>query len=140
MHADMHAAALELAQRTATTAGPFAVSLAHDCRSIAETMRMGELGHALATFESTTDRLQRFLTFVVVSSELLRPMSPSVGMVLADYGRRVLALLDKVQSALDRNDLLDLTLVLEHGLGPALGDYRGYAMHVSSALASRRAA
>jgi hypothetical protein len=136
----MHAAALELAQRTSTTAGPFAVSLAQDCRSIAQTMRMGELGHALATFESTTDRLQRFLTFVVVSSELLRAESPSIGIILADYGRRVLALLDRVQTALDRNDLVDLTLVLEHGLGPALGDYHGYATHVSVALAGRHAA
>ncbi len=136
----MHAAALELAQRTATTAGPLALSLAQDCRDIAQTMRSGELGPALASFESTADRLQRFLTFVVVSSELLRPHAPAIGVVLADYGRRVLVLLDRVQVALDRSDLLDLTTVLEHRLGPALGDYHGYSGHVSSALAARRAA
>lgn len=140
MLAIMHAAALELAQRTATSAGPFAVSLAQDCRDIAQTMRVGELGTALATFESTADRLQRFLTFVVVSSELLRATSPAIGVVLADYGRRLLVVLERVQAALDRSDLLDLTLILEHGLGPALGDYHGYANHVSAALARRHAA
>lgn len=136
----MHAAALELAQRTASTAGPFATSLAEDLRSIAHTMRSGQLGTALASFEATADRLQRFLTFVVVSSELLRATSPSTGAVLADYGRRVLALVERVQVALDRSDLVDLTLVLEHGLAPALGDYGGYAIPVSVALGTRHVA
>jgi len=140
MLAAMHDAALHLAQRTAASAAPFAQSLAQDCRDIAQTMRVGELSTALETFDSTADRLQRFLTFVVVSSELLQPSSPAIGSVLADYGRRVLVLLDRVQVALDRSDLVDLTLVLEHGLGPALGDYDGYAPHVTFALSNRHAA
>lgn len=140
MHERPRDGALQLAQRTAASAAPFAQSLAEDCRDIARTMRTGELSTALATFESTAERLQRFLTFVVVSSELLQPSSPSIGSVLADYGRRVLTLLDRVQLALDRSDLVDLTLVLEHGLGPALGDYDGYAPHVTFALAHRPAA
>jgi hypothetical protein len=140
MHDRLSDGALLLAQRTSASAAPFAQSLAQDCRDIAHTMRTGDLGAALATFESTADRLQRFLTFVVVSSELLQPSSPSIGSVLADYGRRVLGLLDRVQVALDRSDLVDLTLVLEHGLGPALGDYDGYAPHVTFALSHRHAA
>ena len=61
----------ELAYRTASSAGPFAESLAVDCTHIAHAMRAGEVLQALATFEATADRLQRFLTYVVVTSEML---------------------------------------------------------------------
>ncbi len=134
MGADMHAAAYELAHRTATTAGPFAASLAFDCSQIAMSMRHGAVTQALASFETTADRLQRFLTFVVVSSELVGNASPSLGAVIADYGRRVLELLGRIEGALDRGDLVGLTLTLEHGLAPALDQYSGYADDVTRAL------
>lgn len=134
MGTDMHAPAHELAHRTAATAGPFAANLAFDCSQIAMAMRQGEVGSALAAFESTADRLQRFMTFVVVSSELVGHASPALGAVIADYGRRVLELLGRIEGALDRRDLVALTLTLEHGLAPALDQYRGYADEVTRAL------
>src|SRR5262245_18993617 len=123
MGTDMHAPAHELAHRTAATAGPFAANLAFDCNQIAMAMRQGAVGEALRCFEATADRLQRFLTFVVVSSELVGQVSPALGAVIADDGRRVLELLGRVEGALDRRDLVGLTLVLQHGLAPALDQY-----------------
>lgn len=136
----MNAGALELAQRTAASAGPFAASLAADCSQIALAMRAGAIGDALDAFDSTASRLGRFLTFVVVASELLGHGAPTLGAVLGDYGRRVLACLDRVQHALDRGDLVGLTLALEHGLGPTLGEYCGYAEQVERGLDLRMAA
>lgn len=136
----MNAPALDIAQRTAASAGPFAASLAFDCAQIAQTMRAGEVRHALAALEATADRLQRFLTFVVVSSELLGRANPPLGAVIADYGRRVLDLLGRIDGSLQQADLVGLTLVLEHGLGPALGDYGGYADAVTYALGQPLAA
>lgn len=136
----MHDGALELAQRTASSAGAFAASLSADCSQIALAMRAGAIGDALAAFDSTAARLGRFLTFVVVSSELLGGTAPSLGAVLGDYGRRVLGCLDRVQLALDRADLGALTLALEHGLGPTLGEYHGYADQVVRGLQPRVAA
>jgi hypothetical protein len=130
----MHAPAHELAHRTAATAGPFAANLAFDCSQIAMAMRQGAVGEALRCFEATADRLQRFLTFVVVSSELVGRASPALGAVIADYGRRVLEQLGRIEGALDRRDLVGLTLALQHGLAPALDQYRGYADEVTRAL------
>lgn len=128
----------ELAYRTAESAGPFAESLAIDCSQIAYAMRAGAVREALATFESTADRLQRFLTFLVVTSELLGQRSPELGVVVADYGRRVLALVSRLEHTLVHGDLVGVTLALEHGLGPALGDYQGYAEKILVAFRSSR--
>jgi hypothetical protein len=130
----------ELAYRTAESAAPFAESLAIDCAQIAHAMRAGEVREALATFEATADRLQRFLTFLVVTSELLRPRAPELGVVVADYGRRVLGLVTRIEHTLVDGDLVGVTLALEHGLGPALGDYQGYAEKILVAFRSRSAA
>ncbi len=136
----MNAPALDIAHRTASSAGPFAATLAFDCAQIAHAMRAGEVRHALATLEATTDRLQRFLTFVVVSSELLGRANAPLGAVIADYGRRIIDLVGRVDGSLQHADLVGLTLVLEHGLGPALNDYGGYADAVTHALSPRLAA
>ena len=130
----------ELAYRTAESAGPFAESLAIDCTQIAHSLRAGDVRDALATFEATADRLQRFLTFLVVTSELLGERSPELGVVVADYGRRVLRLVGRIEHTLVSNDLVGVTLTLEHGLGPALGEYSGYAEKILLAFRSRRAA
>jgi hypothetical protein len=136
----MQPAALELAQRTSLTAGPFATHLAADCRGIAAMLRDGDLSAGLSKLEATTDRLGRFLTFVVVSSDLLRHEAPQIGAFLADYGRRVLGALDETQHALERGQPVDLCAALERRLGQALADYDGYAGHVSAALGCRLAA
>lgn len=130
----------ELAYRTAHSAGPFAESLAVDCSQIAHAMRAGEVLQALATFEATADRLQRFLTYVVVTSEMLGHSAPELGVVVADYGRRVLRIVTRLEHTLVHGDLVGLTLALEHGLGPALGDYQGYADAITRAFGSRMAA
>lgn len=140
MLAAMQPAALDLAQRTSLTAGPFATNLAADCRGIAASLRSGELSAGLSRLEATTDRLGRFLTFVVVSSDLLRQQAPQIGSFLADYSRRLLGALDDTQRALDSGDPKDLCVALERRLGEALGDYDGYAGHVSTALGCRLAA
>jgi hypothetical protein len=130
----------ELAYRTAESAGPFAESLAIDCTQIAHALRCGAVRDALATFEATADRLQRFLTFLVVTSELLGQRAPELGIVVADYGRRVLGIVARIEHTLVHNDLVGVTIALEHGLGPALGDYSGYADRVLLAFRSRTAA
>jgi hypothetical protein len=130
----------ELAYRTAESAGPFAESLAIDCTQIAHALRAGEVRDALATFEATADRLQRFLTFLVVTSELLGQRAPELGVVVADYGRRVLRLVARIEHTLVTNDLVGVTLTLEHGLGPALAEYSGYAEKILLAFRSRLAA
>ena len=130
----------ELAYRTAESAGPFAESLAIDCTQIAHSLRAGEVRDALLTFEATADRLQRFLTFLVVTSELLGRRAPELGVVVADYGRRVLQLVTRIEHTLVANDLVGVTLTLEHGLGPARAEYGGYAEKILVAFRSRRAA
>lgn len=140
MFAAMQPAALDLAQRTSLTAGPFATHLAADCRGIAASLRGGDLEIGLSRLEATTDRLGRFLTFVVVSSDLLRHQAPQIGGFLTEYGRRLLGALDDTQRALDSGDPTDLCVALERRLGQALADYDGYAGHVSAALGSRLAA
>ncbi len=136
----MTPAASELAYRTALTAGPFADSLQDDVREIACSLRLGDLCPALEALEASTDRLQRFLTFVVVASELLMDRHASLGAVVADYGRRLLAVLGDVEATLDDGDLVGLTIALEHGLAGGLAEYKGYAADVRRALEAARAA
>lgn len=130
----MTQAASELAYRTAMTAGPFVDSLQGDLRQIACSLRHGDLCPALEALEASTDRLQRFLTFVVVASELLMEQHASLGAVVADYGRRLLDVLGSIEETLDDGDLLGLTLALEHGLAGGLAEYEGYEADVRRAL------
>jgi hypothetical protein len=130
----MRPAATELAYRTAMSAGPFVESLQDDLRQIACSLRHGDVQPALEAFEASTDRLQRFLTFVVVASELLMDRHASLGAVVADYGRRLLSVMGSIEEALDDGDLIGLTLVLEHGLAGGLAEYKGYESDVRRAL------
>ena len=132
--------AFDLAFRTAMTAGPAAQALAEDYADIACSLRAGELDHALESFGACADRLQRFLTFVVVTSEMLMAGRPSLGAVVADYGRRLLRVAATVEAHLERNDLVGLTLALEHGLSTGLSEYESHADAVLTALSPTMAA
>lgn len=128
--------ATELAYHTATRAGPFVDSLSADMREIACALRHGDVSIALEAFEASTDRLSRFLTFVVVSSELLVDENASLGAVVADYGRRLLQVVGRVQETLEENDVVGLTLALEHGLVGGLAEYHRYEADVRACLAA----
>ncbi len=130
----------ELAHRTATTAVPFVESLARDYSDVAQTLRLGRLDEALDAFDASADRLQRFLTFLVVASELMVDTAPTAGAFVADYNRRLFGLLDRVHDALNTKDLVALTMVLEHGLSKTLLEYRKYAQDVEVAFAPRAVA
>src|SRR5687767_14358052 len=112
----MTPAASVLAYRTAMTAGPFVDSLQGDLRQIACSLRHGDLYPALEALEASTDRLQRFLTYVVVASEVLMERHASLGAVVANYGSRLLGVLGHIEETLDEGDLVGLALALEHGL------------------------
>ena len=126
----------EIAYQTATTAGPFVDSLSADMREIACALRHGDVSIALEAFEASTDRLSRFLTFVVVSSELLVDENPPLGAVVADYGRRLLEQVHRVQETLEDNDVIGLTQALEHGLVDGLSEYHQYEADVTRCLAA----
>lgn len=128
------AAAPELAYRTALTAGPFADSLAGDALDIAMGLREGDLQGAIARLQSSTDRLQRFMVFLVVASEILIQTDPPLASELGGYSRRILAVLDRVQAALDTADLSSLILTLEHGLASILSDYADLELDVQRGL------
>jgi hypothetical protein len=128
--------ATELAYRTASTAGPFVDSLSTDMREIAYALRHGDVCVALEAFEASTERLGRFLTFVVVSSELLGDENPPLGAVVADYGRRLLQVVHRVQETLEDNDVIGLTNALEHGLADGLAEYHDYEADVCRCLAA----
>jgi hypothetical protein len=130
----MTPAASELAYRTAMTAGPFVDSLEADLRDIACSLRQGDLCPALEALEASTDRLQRFLTFVVVTSEVLMDRHASLGAVVADYGRRLLEVVGSIEDTLEDGDLVGLTLALEYGLAGGLAEYKGYEADVRRAL------
>ena len=136
----MTPAASELAYRTALTAGPFVDSLRGDLRQIACSLRLGDLCPALEALEASTDRLQRFLTFVVVASELLMDRHASLGAVVADYGRRLLEVVGDIEATLDDGDLVGLQMALEYGLAGGLAEYRGYEADVRRALSRVAAA
>jgi len=124
----------DLAYRTAMTAGPFVDSLAGDVMAIAHSLRAGDLDDALANFETSADRLQRFLTFLVVASELLVDTRPALGAILADYSRRLLSTASRIQCILDERDLVGLTIALEHDLARTLEEYSAYRRDVQIAL------
>ena len=130
----MTPAASVLAYRTAMTAGPFVDSLQGDLRQIACSLRHGDLYPALEALEASTDRLQRFLTYVVVASEVLMDRHASLGAVVANYGSRLLGVLGHIEETLDEGDLVGLALALEHGLVGSLEEYRGYEADVQRAL------
>ena len=136
----MNRAALELAYRTAMTAGPVADSLAGDVLEIAYSMRHGELARALEALEVSSDRLGRFLTFLVIASEILSTSNPSLGAVLGDYNRRLLSIVHTIESALAEQDMVGLALALEHGLGRNLGEYQRYAADVRRSIVKPLAA
>jgi hypothetical protein len=133
----MTPATLELARRTATTAVPFAEGLARDYGDVARTLRMGEVEHALAAFDASTDRLQRFLTFLVVATEMMVDSAPTVGAIMADYSRRLFANLDDVEMALGSRDVVALAQSLEHGLSRTLLEYTSYSSDVAFAFEPR---
>ncbi len=128
------AAAPELAYRTASTAGPFADSLAGDALDIAAGLREGDLAGAFARLQSSTDRLQRFMVFLVVACEILVKTDPLLAAELGGYSRRILAVLDRVQGALDSADLSNLVLTLEHGLANILSSYADLEVAVQRGL------
>lgn len=133
----MTAVASDLAYRTAVTAGPFVDSLAGDVVTVAHALRHGDLQDALAAFESSTDRLQRFLTFLVVATELMIDSQPSLGAVLADYSRRLLQVATSIEAILANQDLAGLVVALEHSLARTLWEYAAYAQEVRRALEPR---
>lgn len=131
----MAAVASDLAYRTAVTAGPFVDSLASDVVGIAHALRHGEIETALESFETSTDRLKRFLTFLVVATELMVDSQPSLGAVLADYSRRLLAAASSIEAILEEQDLTGLVVALEHSLARTLAEYSAYEADVRRALA-----
>jgi hypothetical protein len=130
----------EMAYRTAVLAGARAEALSDDVEAMAEALRSGDVIPALDAFEASAERLQRFLTFLVIASEMLFVRGPDVGAQVVQYSHRIMTLLEKVEDALARQDLGRLGLVLAHGLAPALRDYEEHADDVSRALAPARAA
>lgn len=136
----MNTAVSELAYRTAMTAGPFADALTMDMQQIAISIRYGDLDHALESFDTNTDRLQRFLTFLVVASELLMDCHAPLGAVIGDYSRRLLNMVGRIEDALAEGDLVGLTLALEHGLARSLAEYSAYENDIRVALTPRLAA
>lgn len=133
----MAAVASDLAYRTAVTAGPYVESLAEDVVSIAQSLRHGDLQDALAAFETSTERLQRFLTYLVVVSELMLDTQPSLGGLLAEYSRRLLAAAEKVENLLKEQDFAGVVDALEHLLARTLAEYSIYAQDVRRALVPR---
>jgi hypothetical protein len=130
----------QVAYQTAVLAGARAEALADDMEAMAHTLRGGDVVPALDALEAASDPLQRFLTYLVVVSEVLFVAGPEVGIRVGEYNRRLLTLLEKVDDALDRQDLGRLGLVLAHGLVPALRDYEEHADDVIWALAPACAA
>lgn len=121
-------------------AGACAETLADDTEAMADILRAGEVIPALDAFEGSADRLQRFMTFLVITSELLFVAAPEVGARVVAYNQRLLTLIEKVDHALDQQDLGRLGIVLAHGLAPALRDYDEHADEVMRALAPACAA
>jgi len=131
----MTAVAIDLAYRTAATAGPFVDSLAGDVVAIALALRDGDLEDALEAFETSTERLHRFLTFLVVATELMIDTQPSLGAVIADYSRRLLEVVGNIEAMLEEGDLVGFAVTLEHSLARSLWEYAAYDPEVRRALA-----
>jgi len=127
----------DLAYRTAVTAGPFVESLAEDVVSVAQELRHGELADALAAFATTAERLHRFLTYLVVVSELLIDSQPTLGAILAEYSRRLLAAAESIEALLTAQDFVGVVEALENSLARTLSEYTIYAQDVRRALVPR---
>jgi hypothetical protein len=131
---------IQVAYRTSVLAGARAQALAEDTEAMVDTLREGDVIPALDALEAAADRLQRFLTFLVITSEILFSREPAVGARLVAYNQRLVTLLEKVDDALTQYDLARVGLVLAHGLAPALRDYEDHADDVIAALAPACAA
>lgn len=124
----------ELAYRTSVAAGAFVGTLASDLSQVAHCLRVGDVGLGLESFENQADRLQRFLTFLVVTSEVLLETRSPIGAVIGDYAARLFSMVSRIETALGDRDMMGLSISIEHGLAPALREYEGYARDVTSAL------
>lgn len=131
----MENASRELAYRTAVAAAPFVGTLATDLSQAAHFLRVGDVSVGLESLENQTARLQRFLTFLVVASEALVEAHSPVGAQVGEYAQRLMAIITRIETALDDRDMMGLSITLEHGLSHALAEYDGYAHDVKTALA-----
>ncbi len=130
----METASRELAYRTAVAAGPFVGSLASDLSQAAHFIRVGDVSVGLESLENQTARLERFLTFLVVTSETLVDARSPVGASVGEYAQRLMTMVTRIETALDDRDMMGLSIALEHGLARTLGDYDSYAHEVQTAL------
>jgi hypothetical protein len=128
----MRVVTVELARRTAATAVPFAERLAVDFETVSRLLRAGHLEDAMANFASLADRLERFLTFLVV----LRDVAPSgiAPRPVQDFRGQLFAIVDRMHECLDRKDLVSLAMVLSQGVAKHLRSYAGVAPSVDAML------
>lgn len=122
------------------TAGPFVKTLAEDVVGVAHDLRDGNVVIALELLEASTDRLQRFLTFLLVASELMVESEPTFGAIIADYSRRLLQTTQQIDLALGEEDVHRLSEVLEYDLARGLNEYRDYESGVRRVFTPRAAA
>ncbi|MEE9384446.1 MAG: hypothetical protein V3V08_13665 [Nannocystaceae bacterium] len=125
---------LKIAQSAAENAAAFADLLATRLADVAGALRNGEDAPALNTLGESTDDLEQFLTFLVLTSEMLDKCSPATSTGLRDYRERLMKVLETLGPALQDMDLVEVADTLEHDVVSSLGEYRDLDDQVQSAL------
>ncbi len=124
----------ETAVRTAQVAEQVCAALAVAVRDAGQRLGAGDLEGGIRRVDELLPRVERFLTFVAIARDLVRPVAPDLAARLDEVVGRSLAAGERLASALEGEDFVAATMTLELALAPALSAYGPMAEEVLWAL------
>ncbi|GEM_PF-4215509 len=133
----MRPSAIALARRTSSSAVPFVDALVLEYVEIARGLREGDSPVALMALCRANERLERFLHFLYVASDVVAGSSVPSRNLVHKYRVRVLEIVDRMEAILEQMDFDGLAFLIERGIADTLRQYKSLANEVEWALGDR---